>query len=70
MMEQHRGCWIDGTAVPGPPYTSYWKALGTIIKSGRSGSVIEVGRLRDSHSATSGRYGLELSRIAVDECLP
>ena len=73
MMEQHRGYSIHGSAVPGPPYTSYWKSLGTILKSGRSGSVIEVGRLHDSGVTFEMRelaelYGLELSRIVVDEC--
>ena len=74
MMQQHRGYWIHGSAVPGPPYTSYWKSLGTILKSGRSGSVIEVGRLRDSgvsfdKAEVAEWYALELSRIAVNECL-
>ena len=73
MMQQHRGYWIHGSAVPGPPYTSYWKSLGTILKSGRSGAVIEVGRLDDSGvtfdiAELAEWYGLELSRIAVDEC--
>jgi hypothetical protein len=74
MMEQHRAYWIHGSAVPGPPYTSYWKSLGTILKSSRQGSVIEVVRLRDSGVTfempeVAEWYGLELSRIAVDECL-
>ena len=73
MMEQRRGYWIHGSAVAGPPYTSYWKSLGTILKSGRSGAVIEVGRLHDSGvtfdmAELAEWYGLELSRIAVDEC--
>ena len=62
-----------GARSPGPPYTSYWKSLGTILKSGRSGAVIEVGRLHDSGvtfdmAELAEWYDLELSRIAVDEC--
>ena len=73
MMQQHRSYWIDGSAVPGPPYTSYWESLGTVLKPGRQGSVIEVCRLHDSGVTFEMRelaewYGLELSRIAVDEC--
>jgi hypothetical protein len=48
MMEQHRGYWISGSAVPGPHYTSYWESLGMVLKSGRQGSVIEVCPLRDT----------------------
>ncbi|PYS10253.1 MAG: hypothetical protein DMG15_21385 [Acidobacteria bacterium] len=73
MMQQHRGYWIDGSAVPGPPYTSYWESVGMVLKPGRQGSVIEVCRLHDSGVTFEMRelaewYGLELSRIAVDEC--
>ena len=51
----------------------FGEALGTILKSGRSGSVIEVGRLHDSGvtfdmAELAEWYGLELSRIAVDQC--
>jgi hypothetical protein len=74
MMEQYAGYWIDGSAIPGPPYTLYWESLGTILKSGRHGSLIEVVRLQDRGTRFDIRgvaewYGLELSRIAVDECL-
>jgi hypothetical protein len=75
MMQQYTGYWIDGSAIPGPPYTLYWESLGTILKSGRHGSVIEVVRLQDRGArfdiwGVAEWYGLELSRIAVDECLP
>jgi len=74
MMEQHRGYWIHGCAIPGPPNTTYWEGQGTILKPGRPGSVVEVVRLRDrvftfDLKELAKWYGLELSRIAVDECL-
>ncbi|MDZ4344521.1 MAG: hypothetical protein U1E51_19030 [Candidatus Binatia bacterium] len=45
-MEQYKGYWITGSADPGPPYTTYWEILGTILKPHRGGSVVEVARLR------------------------
>jgi hypothetical protein len=73
-MHRHRGYWITGSAVPGPPNTSYWESLGTVLKSGHSGSVIEVARLRDTGITFDMKqiaewYGLELCRLAVDEFL-
>jgi hypothetical protein len=74
MIEQHRGYWIHGSATPGPPNTSYWESLGIVLKPGRNGSVIEVARLQDKGMTFDMEelaewYGLELCRIAVDECL-
>ena len=74
MTEQHRGYWIHGSAVPGPPNTTYWESLGIVLKSGCGSSVNEVARLQDKGLTFDMEdlaewYGLELSRIAVDECL-
>ena len=74
MMERYKGYWITGSAVPGPPYTHYWESFGTILKDGRSGSVMEVGRIKDNGitfdlDGMAAWYGMELSRIVVDECL-
>jgi len=74
MMEQHRGYWISGSAVPGPPNTFYWESLGVILKDGRKGSVVEVERIRDggitfSLAGLAEWYGMEISRMFVDECL-
>jgi hypothetical protein len=74
MMEQYAGYWIYGSAVPGPPNTNYWESEGTVFKSGRQGSVIQVTRLCDSGirfeiGGLAEWYALELCRIAVDECL-
>jgi hypothetical protein len=74
MMEQYSGYWISGSAIPGPPYTLYWESLGTVLKAGRHSSLIKVLRLQDRGARFDTRtvaewYGLELSRIAVDERL-
>jgi hypothetical protein len=75
MMERYKSYWISGSAFPGPPYTRYWESLGCVLKDGRSGSVIEVGRIQDSGITLDLKefaefYGLELSRMVVDHCLP
>ena len=77
MMERYKGYWITGSAVPGPPYTRYWETLGTVLKDGRSGSIVEVARFRDNairfdHDVPGFAefYGMELGRIFVDHCLP
>ena len=44
MMERYKGYWITGSAVPGPPYTRYWETLGTVLKDGRSGSIVNVSK--------------------------
>jgi hypothetical protein len=74
-MERYKGYWIAGSAVPGPPNTRYWESLGSILKDGRKGSVVEVGRIQDNGitfdlGGLAAWYGMELSRICVDEFLP
>ncbi len=71
-MEQYKGYWITGSAVPGPPYTTYWEILGTILKPHRGGSVVEVARLPLPAFTVEIKelaewLGLELARIVVDE---
>jgi hypothetical protein len=57
------------------PATRYWESLGCVLKDGRSGSVVEVGRIQDNGikfdlAGLAELYGMELSRIIVDHCLP
>ncbi|MDP2607177.1 MAG: hypothetical protein Q8S00_31970 [Deltaproteobacteria bacterium] len=71
-MEQYKGYWITGSADPGPPYTTYWEILGTILKPHRGGSVVEVARLRLPAFTVEIKeleewFGLELAWIVVDE---
>jgi hypothetical protein len=73
-MQQYNGYWISGTAVPGPPYTTYWESMGTVLKPGHSGSVVEVGRIQYPGETFEMKefaeiWGMELARIVVDECL-
>ena len=74
MMQSHKGYWISGSAVPGPPYTTYWEILGTVLKPHHGGSVVEVARLQFPKFTVEMKdlaewFGLELARIAVNECL-
>jgi hypothetical protein len=75
MEERYNGYWVSGSAVPGPPNTRYWELLGTILKDGRNGSVVEVGRIQDNSitfdlAGLAAWYGMEISRMFVDHCLP
>jgi hypothetical protein len=74
MMERYKGYWISGTAVPGPPHTAWrWYPNGSVLKSRPNGSVVVVARIKDNGitfdlSGLAVWYGMELSRIAVDNC--
>ena len=72
MLQSHNGYWISGSAVPGPPYTTYWEILATILKPHRGGSVVELARWRLPTFTVELKelaewFGLELARIVVDE---
>jgi hypothetical protein len=74
MMQQHHGFWISGTAIPGPPYTTYWMPQGSVLRQRSNGSVVELTRLTldDFELESDGvaeLFGLELARMVVDECL-
>lgn len=73
MMQQHNGYWISGSAVPGPPYTTYWTPHGSVLRQRPNGSVVELVRLtlNDFELEDDGvaeLFGLELARMVVDEC--
>ena len=75
MMEGYKGYWISGTALPGPPNTRNWKLLGNDLRDWRLGSVVEVVRIQDNSitfdfAGLAEWYGLEISRMFVDHCLP
>jgi len=76
-MEQHyKNYLIAGSAIPGPPNSGrYWCAQGSILKIRPNNSVVEVARLNDNGitfdlAGVAEWYGMELCRIAVDDCLP
>jgi hypothetical protein len=74
MMERYKGYWISGSALPGPPNTWHWESLGSVLKDARSGSIVEVVRIQDPGITFDLKgfaefYGMEISRIFVDQCL-
>jgi hypothetical protein len=73
-MKPYKGHFIDGTAKTIHPFNPLWYPAGTVLKSGRLGSVVEVTRLELPSFTMSMKelaewFGLEVARIAVDECL-
>ena len=46
MTEEHKGYLISGSALPGPPNTSYWTMMATVLQRRRNGSVIELIRVQ------------------------
>lgn len=75
MMQQHKGYWITGTAVPGPPYTDYWNPSGAVLFQRGNGSVVELARftLRSfdvREQDVAAWFGVELARLVVDSCYP
>jgi hypothetical protein len=74
-MERYKGYWISGSALPGPPNAFHWESLASILKDGRLGSIVEVVRIRVPGITFDLKgfaefYGMEISRIFVDHCLP
>jgi len=75
MMERYKGYWISGIAVPGQPNTVYWESLGSVLKEGRLGSVVEHVRIQDNGitfdlAGLAEFYGMEITRMFIDHCLP
>lgn len=75
MMQQHNGRWISGSAVHGPPNTTYWNLGGDVPLQRVNGSVVELVRftlhsfeLDDEEVATL--FALKLARLVVDTCSP
>ena len=73
-MQRYNGYLIEGKVAMIYPYEPSHYLEGTILKHGRGGSVVEVGRVELPSFTVEMRgpaewFGLELCRIAVDECL-
>ena len=73
-MEHYNGCFIDGAPKMIHPFDRSWYPAGDVFKSGRLTSVIEIARVEMPSFMMEMKefaeyFGLELSRIVVDECL-
>jgi hypothetical protein len=74
-MEPYKGYFIDGKALLVHPFSPDWYVGGSILRQGRSTSIVETTRFQFQQFTVSMKeladwFGLEIARIVVDECLP
>lgn len=73
-MQPYKGYFIEGSALMVHPFSPDWYIGGSVLVSGRSGSIIGVTRFQLQRFAVSMKelaewFGLEVARIVLDECL-
>jgi hypothetical protein len=73
-MEEYKGFFIDGTARMVHPFDPSCYPGGSVLRWGPHGSIIEITRFElPSFTMTlrdlAAWFGLELSKLIVDECL-
>jgi hypothetical protein len=74
MIQPYKGYFIDGSALMVHPVSRDWYVGGSVLVSGRSSSIVEIGRFQLQQFTVSIKelaewFGLEIARIVVDECL-
>ncbi len=71
-MQPYKGYVIKGKALLVHPFTPDWYVGGTVLAPGRLSSIIEVTRFELRFTVSMKElaewFGLEIARIAVDEC--
>ena len=72
-MQQYKGYFIAGTAMPVHLFNRDWYVDGSVYVSGRSSSIVEITRFQLQRFTVSMKelvkwFGLEVARIVVDEC--
>lgn len=75
MLQPYKRYFVEGSALLVHPFSPDWYVGGCVLRQGRASSIVEVGRFRLQHFKVSIKelaewFGLEIARIAVDECLP
>ena len=73
-MQTYKGYFIDGAARMIHPFDPSWYPAGSVLKSGRFSSLVEITRFDLPSFKTEIKelaewFGLELARIVVDERL-
>jgi hypothetical protein len=73
-MQPYKGYFIDGSALMVHPVSPNYFVGGSVLVSGRSGSIVEITRFQLHQFTVSIKelaewFGLEVARIVVDECL-
>jgi hypothetical protein len=73
-MYPYKGYFIKGKALLIHPFIPDWHVGGSVLMSGRLSSIIGIVRFELPFTVSMKElaewFGLELSRIVVDECLP
>jgi hypothetical protein len=75
MMQPYKGYFIDGSALLVHPVSPDWYVGGNVYVSGPYSSIVGVTRFQLQRFTVSIKelaewFGLEVTRIVVDECLP
>jgi hypothetical protein len=73
-MQSYKGYFIKGSALLVHPFSPDWYVGGSVLVQGRSSSIVEITRFQLQQFTVGMKelaewFGLELARIAVDECL-
>jgi hypothetical protein len=73
-MQPYKGYFINGSALLVHPFSPDWYVGGSVLVQGRSSSIVEITRFQLQQFTVSMKelaewLGLEIARIAVDECL-
>jgi hypothetical protein len=73
-MEPYKKYFINGIALSVHPFSPDWYVGGSVLVRGRSTSIVEITRFQLQQFTVSKKelaewFGLEIARIAVDECL-
>jgi hypothetical protein len=73
-MQPYKGYFIKGTALLVHPFSPDWYVGGSVLVQGPASSIVEITRFHlqqftVSMKALAEWFGLEIARIAVDECL-
>ena len=74
MMQPYKGYFVEGSAMMVHPVSPDYFVGGSVLTSGRSGSIVEITRFQLQRFTVSIKelaewFGLELARLVVDECL-
>jgi hypothetical protein len=73
-MQPYKEYLIEGSALMVHPFSPDWYVAGSVLLQGPSSSIVEITRFQLQQFAVSMKglaewFGLEIARIAVDECL-
>jgi len=72
-VQPYKGYFIAGNAVMIHPFSPDWY-VGNVLVQGRASSIVEITRFQLQRFTVSVKelaewFGLELTRVVVDECL-